>query len=69
MIGRSFSFLFLFCSEAGVVTIEGPLRRKTLLKEGRKPKVEPPGTLRFSRQVISDLIIITHIDPFCHVVH
>uniref|UniRef100_A0A669CSQ4 Ral GEF with PH domain and SH3 binding motif 1 n=1 Tax=Oreochromis niloticus TaxID=8128 RepID=A0A669CSQ4_ORENI len=26
------------CSEAGSVTIEGPLRRKTLLKEGRKPK-------------------------------
>uniref|UniRef100_A0A7N8YAQ8 Ral GEF with PH domain and SH3 binding motif 1 n=1 Tax=Mastacembelus armatus TaxID=205130 RepID=A0A7N8YAQ8_9TELE len=27
------------CSEAGSVTIEGPLRRKTLLKEGRKPKL------------------------------
>lgn len=27
------------CSEAGSVTIEGPLRRKTLLKEGRKPRV------------------------------
>lgn len=27
------------CSEVGSVTIEGPLRRKTLLKEGRKPKV------------------------------
>uniref|UniRef100_A0A3P9BSF9 Ral GEF with PH domain and SH3 binding motif 1 n=1 Tax=Maylandia zebra TaxID=106582 RepID=A0A3P9BSF9_9CICH len=27
------------CSEAGRVTIEGPLRRKTLLKEGRKPKL------------------------------
>lgn len=27
------------CSEAGSVAIEGPLRRKTLLKEGRKPKV------------------------------
>ncbi|XP_075885579.1 ras-specific guanine nucleotide-releasing factor RalGPS1-like [Nelusetta ayraudi] len=26
-------------SEAGTVTIEGPLRRKTLLKEGRKPKL------------------------------
>lgn len=26
-------------SEAGMVTIEGPLRRKTLLKEGRKPKL------------------------------
>lgn len=29
------------CSEAGSVTIEGPLRRKTLLKEGRKPRVRP----------------------------
>uniref|UniRef100_A0A665TD51 Ras-specific guanine nucleotide-releasing factor RalGPS1 n=1 Tax=Echeneis naucrates TaxID=173247 RepID=A0A665TD51_ECHNA len=27
------------CSEAGGVTIEGPLRRKTMLKEGRKPKL------------------------------
>uniref|UniRef100_A0A4W5PK51 Ral GEF with PH domain and SH3 binding motif 1 n=1 Tax=Hucho hucho TaxID=62062 RepID=A0A4W5PK51_9TELE len=27
------------CSEVGSVTIEGPLRRKTLLKEGRKPKL------------------------------
>uniref|UniRef100_A0A7N5ZU22 Ras-specific guanine nucleotide-releasing factor RalGPS1 n=1 Tax=Anabas testudineus TaxID=64144 RepID=A0A7N5ZU22_ANATE len=27
------------CSEASGVTIEGPLRRKTLLKEGRKPKL------------------------------
>uniref|UniRef100_A0A8C4F241 Ras-specific guanine nucleotide-releasing factor RalGPS1 n=1 Tax=Dicentrarchus labrax TaxID=13489 RepID=A0A8C4F241_DICLA len=27
------------CSEAGSVTIEGPLRRKTLLKEGRKPRL------------------------------
>lgn len=27
------------CSEAGSVTVEGPLRRKTLLKEGRKPKL------------------------------
>ncbi|XP_037608846.1 ras-specific guanine nucleotide-releasing factor RalGPS1-like isoform X3 [Sebastes umbrosus] len=27
------------CCEAGSVTIEGPLRRKTLLKEGRKPKL------------------------------
>lgn len=27
------------CSEAGSVIIEGPLRRKTLLKEGRKPRV------------------------------
>ncbi|XP_034752154.1 ras-specific guanine nucleotide-releasing factor RalGPS1-like isoform X2 [Etheostoma cragini] len=27
------------CSEAGNVAIEGPLRRKTLLKEGRKPKL------------------------------
>lgn len=27
------------CSEASSVTIEGPLRRKTLLKEGRKPRV------------------------------
>ncbi|KAF1377108.1 hypothetical protein PFLUV_G00197110 [Perca fluviatilis] len=27
------------CSEAGSVAIEGPLRRKTLLKEGRKPKL------------------------------
>uniref|UniRef100_A0A8C3AYQ1 Ral GEF with PH domain and SH3 binding motif 1 n=1 Tax=Cyclopterus lumpus TaxID=8103 RepID=A0A8C3AYQ1_CYCLU len=27
------------CSEAGNVTVEGPLRRKTLLKEGRKPKL------------------------------
>lgn len=27
------------CCEAGSVTIEGPLRRKTMLKEGRKPKV------------------------------
>ncbi|TKS84043.1 Ras-specific guanine nucleotide-releasing factor [Collichthys lucidus] len=27
------------CSEAGGVTIEGPLRRKTLLKEGRKPRL------------------------------
>ncbi len=28
------------CSEAGSVTIEGLLRRKTLLKEGRKPRVK-----------------------------
>lgn len=34
------------CSEASGVTIEGPLRRKTLLKEGRKPKVR--GCLAFS---------------------
>ncbi|XP_067339305.1 ras-specific guanine nucleotide-releasing factor RalGPS1-like isoform X3 [Channa argus] len=27
------------CSETGSVTIEGPLRRKTILKEGRKPKL------------------------------
>ncbi|XP_042364817.1 ras-specific guanine nucleotide-releasing factor RalGPS1-like isoform X2 [Plectropomus leopardus] len=27
------------CSEASGVTLEGPLRRKTLLKEGRKPKL------------------------------
>ncbi|XP_062340751.1 ras-specific guanine nucleotide-releasing factor RalGPS1-like isoform X3 [Osmerus eperlanus] len=27
------------CTELGSVTIEGPLRRKTLLKEGRKPKL------------------------------
>uniref|UniRef100_A0A667XRJ4 Ral GEF with PH domain and SH3 binding motif 1 n=1 Tax=Myripristis murdjan TaxID=586833 RepID=A0A667XRJ4_9TELE len=27
------------CSEVGSVIIEGPLRRKTLLKEGRKPKL------------------------------
>uniref|UniRef100_A0AAY4ECU1 Ras-specific guanine nucleotide-releasing factor RalGPS1 n=1 Tax=Denticeps clupeoides TaxID=299321 RepID=A0AAY4ECU1_9TELE len=27
------------CSEAGNIIIEGPLRRKTLLKEGRKPKL------------------------------
>uniref|UniRef100_A0A671XV06 Ral GEF with PH domain and SH3 binding motif 1 n=1 Tax=Sparus aurata TaxID=8175 RepID=A0A671XV06_SPAAU len=27
------------CSEASSVTIEGPLRRKTLLKEGRKPRL------------------------------
>ncbi|KAI3362443.1 hypothetical protein L3Q82_012248, partial [Scortum barcoo] len=27
------------CSEAGSVIIEGPLRRKTLLKEGRKPRL------------------------------
>ncbi|XP_049459989.1 ras-specific guanine nucleotide-releasing factor RalGPS1 isoform X5 [Epinephelus fuscoguttatus] len=27
------------CSDASSVTIEGPLRRKTLLKEGRKPKL------------------------------
>ncbi|XP_046870842.1 ras-specific guanine nucleotide-releasing factor RalGPS1 isoform X2 [Hypomesus transpacificus] len=27
------------CTEVGSVTIEGPLRRKTLLKEGRKPKL------------------------------
>lgn len=46
-----FVFVFSFfandwtqCSEASMVTIEGPLRRKTLLKEGRKPKVETPGT-------------------------
>lgn len=30
------------CTEAGSVTIEGPLRRKTLLKEGRKPRVRWP---------------------------
>uniref|UniRef100_A0A669CUH9 Ral GEF with PH domain and SH3 binding motif 1 n=1 Tax=Oreochromis niloticus TaxID=8128 RepID=A0A669CUH9_ORENI len=33
---RSRSYVY---SEAGSVTIEGPLRRKTLLKEGRKPKL------------------------------
>uniref|UniRef100_A0A3Q1AVI0 Ras-GEF domain-containing protein n=1 Tax=Amphiprion ocellaris TaxID=80972 RepID=A0A3Q1AVI0_AMPOC len=27
------------CSDSGSVTIEGPLRRKTMLKEGRKPKL------------------------------
>uniref|UniRef100_A0A8D3A6N9 Ras-specific guanine nucleotide-releasing factor RalGPS1 n=1 Tax=Scophthalmus maximus TaxID=52904 RepID=A0A8D3A6N9_SCOMX len=27
------------CSEAGGATLEGPLRRKTLVKEGRKPKL------------------------------
>uniref|UniRef100_A0AAQ4RZV6 Ras-specific guanine nucleotide-releasing factor RalGPS1 n=1 Tax=Gasterosteus aculeatus aculeatus TaxID=481459 RepID=A0AAQ4RZV6_GASAC len=27
------------CSEASSVTVEGPLRRKTMLKEGRKPKL------------------------------
>uniref|UniRef100_A0A3Q3VUZ9 Ras-specific guanine nucleotide-releasing factor RalGPS1 n=1 Tax=Mola mola TaxID=94237 RepID=A0A3Q3VUZ9_MOLML len=27
------------CSKAGSVTFEGPLRRKTLLKEGRKPRL------------------------------
>uniref|UniRef100_A0A8C7DCM3 Ral GEF with PH domain and SH3 binding motif 1 n=1 Tax=Oncorhynchus kisutch TaxID=8019 RepID=A0A8C7DCM3_ONCKI len=33
---RSHSYVY---SEVGSVTIEGPLRRKTLLKEGRKPKL------------------------------
>lgn len=30
--------------ESGGVTMEGPLKRKTLLKEGRKPKVNRKGT-------------------------
>uniref|UniRef100_A0AAZ3Q4P1 Ras-specific guanine nucleotide-releasing factor RalGPS1 n=1 Tax=Oncorhynchus tshawytscha TaxID=74940 RepID=A0AAZ3Q4P1_ONCTS len=34
--GRIRSYVY---SEVGSVTIEGPLRRKTLLKEGRKPKL------------------------------
>ncbi|XP_056288143.1 ras-specific guanine nucleotide-releasing factor RalGPS1-like isoform X1 [Pseudoliparis swirei] len=29
------------CSDAGGVAVEGPLRRRTLLKEGRKPKLSP----------------------------
>ena len=27
------------CAQVGSITIEGPLRRRTLLKEGRKPRV------------------------------
>uniref|UniRef100_A0A3B3ZQB8 Ras-specific guanine nucleotide-releasing factor RalGPS1 n=1 Tax=Periophthalmus magnuspinnatus TaxID=409849 RepID=A0A3B3ZQB8_9GOBI len=36
---RSRSYVFYNCCEPSNVTIEGPLRRKTLLKEGRKPKL------------------------------
>ncbi|XP_034047615.1 ras-specific guanine nucleotide-releasing factor RalGPS1 isoform X2 [Thalassophryne amazonica] len=43
---RSHSYVYSFsatnscygCCDAGAVAMEGPLRRKTLLKEGRKPK-------------------------------
>ncbi|XP_016414808.1 ras-specific guanine nucleotide-releasing factor RalGPS1-like, partial [Sinocyclocheilus rhinocerous] len=49
--------------EASGVTMQGPLKRKTLLKEGRKPKVNRKGTKMSLKNYVLGWMVVLPDDP------